>query len=83
MNPVSNETLLLADFCQNDIFFGYQRHLTFDTFFGSAICDSYCWVGCLCVCGGCVFGVSCFTGFAGPKGRIRVLLQFKLLELKS
>ena len=27
MNPVLNETVLLADFCQNDIFFGYPASL--------------------------------------------------------
>ena len=33
MNPVWNETVLLADFCQNDIFFGYPASLY--------VCDSF------------------------------------------
>ena len=53
MNPVWNETVLLADFCQNDIFFGYPASLYLWHFFWFwvSVIVFLEWGDCACVCG--------------------------------
>ena len=59
MNPVWNETVLLADFCQNDIFFGYPASLY--------VCDSFSENDSFCVqfqCQTWIFGLPALKRFA-------------------